>query len=135
MEDPVVLYRPVGRAELDLVRASGFAKFPPRLAGQPIFYPVLNEGYAVEIARDWNTKDPASGYAGFVTRFRVQAAFLCRQEVQTVGARRHQEYWIPAEEQEDMHRHMVGLIEVIGEFHGPRSATPPAPPGRPGTAP
>ncbi len=124
MEDAIVLYRPVGQAELDLIRAAGFAKFPPRLPFQPIFYPVQNEDYAIEIARDWNTKDAASGYAGYVTRFRVQASFLARYEVQTVGARRHQEYWIPAEEQEDMHRHMVGPIEVIGEFHGPRPSTP-----------
>jgi len=40
------LFRPVGQAELDLIRASGFTAFPPRLPGQPIFYPVLNEAYA-----------------------------------------------------------------------------------------
>ncbi len=58
----VVLYRPIGQKELDLIRASGFTAFPPRLAFQPIFYPVLEEEYAVEITRDWNTKDrrPAS---------------------------------------------------------------------------
>lgn len=122
MEDVVVLYRPVGQAELDLIRAAGFAKFPPRLAFQPFLYPVLNEDYAIDIARDWNTKDAASGYAGYVTRFRVQASFLQRYEVQTVGARRHQDYWIPAVEQEDMHRHMLGPIEVIGEFHGQKPA-------------
>jgi hypothetical protein len=49
-----------------LIRQSGFAAFPPRLPDQPIFYPVLTEGYAVKIARDWNV--PASG-AGYVTRF------------------------------------------------------------------
>lgn len=34
-----VLYRPVGQKELDLIAASGFLGFPPRLPGQPIFYP------------------------------------------------------------------------------------------------
>lgn len=29
-------------------------EFPPRLPDQPIFYPVLTEAYAVQIARDWN---------------------------------------------------------------------------------
>ena len=57
------LYRPVGRAELALVLQSG--RFPPRLPGQPIFYPVLTESYAVEIARDWNLRDEGSGFAGF----------------------------------------------------------------------
>lgn len=50
------LYRPVGQAEMDLIRASRFREFPPRLPEQPIFYPVLTEEYATQIARDWNTK-------------------------------------------------------------------------------
>lgn len=66
----MTLYRPVGPEELDLIAASGFRQFPPRLPEQPIFYPVLNEEYAAQIARDWNVK--ASG-AGFVTRFEVDA--------------------------------------------------------------
>jgi hypothetical protein len=53
------LYRPVGRKELELIRASGFRAFPHRLPHQPFFYPVLTEEYAVQIARDWNTKDEA----------------------------------------------------------------------------
>lgn len=44
--DLVELYRPVGPKELALVEASGWTAFPPRLPGQPIFYPVLNEKYA-----------------------------------------------------------------------------------------
>lgn len=67
----MILYRPVGLAELRRVYESGPASFPPRLPQQPIFYPVLDAAYAAQIARDWNTKDAASGYAGFVTRFAV----------------------------------------------------------------
>ena len=43
--------------------------FPPRLPEQPIFYPVLNEEYAIKIARDWNAKDPVSGYVGYAAVF------------------------------------------------------------------
>lgn len=114
----VTLFRPVGENELDLIRASGMREFPPRLKWQPIFYPVLNEAYAVEIARDWNTKDEASGYAGYVTRFQVRSEFLARYTVQTVGAKRHQEYWIPAEDLEQLNRNIVGTIEVVAEFRG-----------------
>lgn len=114
--DTATLYRPVGRAELDLIAASGFRDFPPRLAHQPIFYPVLDREYAGEIARDWNTKDRASGYAGYVTRFEVDSNFLQRYEVQTVGASRHREYWIPAEDLLDFNSNIVGLIEVIEVF-------------------
>jgi hypothetical protein len=115
--DPsVTLFRPVGQKELDLIRESGNREFPPRLPHQPIFYPVLNEAYAVQMARDWNTKDEASGHAGYVTRFRMRSQYLNRFPVQTVGSSQHQEYWIPAEELPEFNRNVVGLIEVIAEF-------------------
>ena len=114
----VVLYRPVGQQELDLIRLSGNSRFPPRLPGQPIFYPVLEEAYAVQIARDWNAKynEPKRGY---VTRFQVRKLFLDHYEPQTVGGAAHQEYWIPAEELDEFNRNLVGPIEVIAEFTSP----------------
>src|SRR6478609_1388016 len=114
IEKVVTLYRPVGPKELELIRQSGNKAFPPRLPEQPIFYPVLNEEYATKIARDWNV--PASG-SGYVTRFAVRADYLSRYEVQTVGSRIHQEYWIPAEELDEFNSNIVGSIEVIAEFH------------------
>ena len=110
-----ILYRPAGPKELALIAASGFCEFPPRLPGQPIFYPVLNEEYARQIARDWNV--PASG-AGYVTRFAVRNEFVARYPIQTVGGSVHQELWIPAEDLVEMNRNIVGLIEVIGEYKG-----------------
>ena len=108
-----ILYRPVGPKELALIAASGHREFPPRLPGQPIFYPVLNEEYARQIARDWNV--PASG-AGYVTRFAVRNEFVARYPIQTVGGSVHQELWIPAEDLAEMNRNIVGLIEVIAEY-------------------
>ena len=55
------LYRPVGPAELKLVEDSGWTAFPPRLPEQPIFYPVENETYARQIARDWNVTSSGAG--------------------------------------------------------------------------
>src|SRR5689334_3961607 len=99
MDDGLVtLYRPVGQAELDLIQATGWREFPPRLPFQPIFYPVLNRGYAVQIARDWNTKDPNSGYVGYVTRFQVRSEYIQAYDVKQVGGGSHLEYWIPADE-------------------------------------
>ena len=115
-EEATTLFRPVGQKELDLIRESGWMAFPPRLPSQPYFYPVLNEEYAAQIAREWNTKDPASGYAGYVTRFRVRTEFLRRYEVRTVGSSLHQEYWIPAEDLADFNASLAGPIEVIAEF-------------------
>jgi hypothetical protein len=118
-----LLFRPVGQKELDLIAASGYRAFPPRLAWQPIFYPVLEESYAVQIARDWNTKDELSGFVGYVTRFAVESAFLAQYSVHTVGANSHREYWIPSEDLDAFNAHLCGPIEVIATFR----ATPPAP--------
>ncbi|MFJ7905815.1 ADP-ribosylation/crystallin J1 [Kitasatospora sp. NPDC096204] len=107
------LWRPTGPEELALVEAADWRAWPPRLPEQPIFYPVLNEDYAIRIARDWNV--PASG-AGYVTRFQVDTAFLARYPVQRAGGRTILEFWVPAEELEEFNRHIVGRIEVVHEF-------------------
>jgi hypothetical protein len=109
----VTLYRPVGPQELLLIEESGWKKFPPRLEWQPIFYPVMNEEYASQIARDWNVDASGSGH---VTKFNVDADYVKRFEVQNVGGVIHEELWIPAEELEDFNNHIVGLIEVTKEF-------------------
>jgi hypothetical protein len=112
----VTLYRPVGPKELALIEANGWREFPPRLPEQPIFYPVLNEEYAIQIARDWNVK--ASG-AGYVTRFDVDADFVKRYEPQIVGAAMLRELWIPAEELAEFNRHIIGKILVTRTFPEP----------------
>jgi hypothetical protein len=111
--ETIILYRPVGPKELALIVASDYRAFPPRLAEQPIFYPVLNEEYARQIARDWNV--PASG-AGYVVRFALQKAFADRYPTQGVGAAIHKELWIPAEDLAEMNQNIVGKIELIAEF-------------------
>ena len=70
----MILYRPVGTEELRLIEESGNKKFPPRLPDQPIFYPVLNEEYAIEIASKWNAVYN-SDHKGYVTCFEVDDAF------------------------------------------------------------
>jgi hypothetical protein len=112
--DTVTLWRPTGPHELALVEASGWRAWPPRLPDQPIFYPVLNEDYAIMIARDWNV--PASG-AGYVTRFRVRRDFLAKYEVHQVGGRTILEYWIPADDLRELNANIVGVIEVVAEYH------------------
>jgi len=111
--ETTTLYRPIGPKELALIAASGFRAFPARLPQQPIFYPVLNEEYARQIAGDWNVKDSGAGY---VTRFAVRKEFLAKYPVQKVGSSIHQELWIPAEDLAEMNRNIIGLIELIAEF-------------------
>ena len=114
--ETVELFRPVGLRELELIKESGFLRFPPRLPGQPFFYPVANIEYAREIARNWNTKDEGSGFQGHVLKFSVPADFLQRFQPQTVGASRHVEYWIPSGQLEEFNAALVGKIEVIESF-------------------
>ena len=112
------LYRPVGLGELRLIARSGFREFPPRLADQPIFYPVLTLEYARRIAREWNTTDGQSGYAGFVTSFRIDDETAGRYPVQDAGGRTHQELWVPAAELPEFNAHIVGIIQVVEAFTG-----------------
>src|SRR5262245_58879955 len=105
-DEVVILYRPTGPKELELIVASGYRRWPLRSPEQPIFYPVTNEKYAKEIAIKWNI--PESG-VGFVTKFSVRKSFIDRYEI-------HAEWWIPAEELEELNNNIVGLIEVIGEY-------------------
>lgn len=94
--------------------------FPPRLPDQPIFYPVTREGYAVEIPRDWNARHN-DDRPGHVTRFAVNESYLNGYQPQVFGARRHTEYWIPAEDRQDFNANIVGAIEVIGSFENAAS--------------
>jgi hypothetical protein len=109
----ITLYRPVGPAELELIQASKWREFPPRLPEQPIFYPVVNREYAAQIAREWNVKASGSGY---VTRFSVSADYLRQFPVQKVGGATHLEYWVPAERLAEFNANIVGLIEVVDTF-------------------
>ena len=111
--ETTIMYRPVGPKELELIAASDYREFPPRLPEQPIFYPVLNEEYANDISRKWNVRDYG---AGFVTRFRVRREFAARYPIRVVGDSTCQELWIPAEELPAFNANIVGLIEVIAEF-------------------
>jgi hypothetical protein len=115
MTSLVTMYRPTGPEEWNLVLASGCRRWPPRLPEQPIFYPVANEQYAIEIARDWNV--PSSGQ-GFVTRFKVRGQFMDAYPLKVVGAARHAEWWIPAGELERLNDSIVGLIELVHQFGG-----------------
>ena len=110
------LYRPVGTKELELIKSSGYREFPPRLPEQPIFYPVLNERYAAEIAGNWNVKYN-DDHKWYVTEFDVEDEYCSQFEVHTVGAEYHQELWIPAEVLVEFNQHIVGIIRVIREFY------------------
>jgi tetratricopeptide (TPR) repeat protein len=112
----MILYRPVGLQELELIYDSGMKAFPARLPQQPIFYPVLDLEYARQTASDWNAKSGQS--AGYVTEFKVDDPYISQFEQHTVGSSQHQEFWIPTEEVEEFNRHITGHIKVVEAYFG-----------------
>ncbi|MEZ5887989.1 MAG: ADP-ribosylation/crystallin J1 [Paracoccaceae bacterium] len=108
------LFRPTGLRELELVRDSGWRRWPLRLPDQPIFYPVTTFEYAEKIARDWNS--PGPGNLGFVTRFVIGEALVARYPVQLAGGRDHAELWVPAEELDAFNAGLDGRIELIAGY-------------------
>lgn len=120
----VTLYRPTGLKELMLIAAADFKSFPPRLSWQPIFYPVLNQEYAEQIAFEWNTHDEASGYCGIVTKFRISESVFQKYEPQNVGGTNHDELWVPAEELETFNENIYGKIEIVKTFLGEKFVKP-----------
>lgn len=116
MQNTTILFRPVGAHELKLIADADYRAFPPRLVDQPIFYPVMNFEYAEQIARDWNTK--RNSFAGFVTKFEVDADYLQQFPIQIVGGRQHAELWVPAEDLDEFNRHIIGKIAVVASYYG-----------------
>ena len=112
------LYRPIGEKELILIAKSNFKKFPPRLEWQPIFYPVLNERYACEIASKWNTNDAFGNYLGFVTAFEISSEESLKYKIENVGGTYHNELWVASEALENFNNAIVGNIAVIKVFVG-----------------
>lgn len=112
------LFRPVGLKEMELIAELNWKAFPPRLMWQPIFYPVLNQAYAEQIANEWNREDEFSGYCGIVTAFDVKDNFLKSYPVQNVGGFIHNELWIPAEKMSEFNQNIVGNIEIVNAFFG-----------------
>lgn len=114
----IKLFRPVGLKEMELIAEFNYKTFPPRLDWQPIFYPVLNQTYAEQIAKEWNTPDEFSGFCGIVTEFEVNAEFLKKYEIQNVGANIHNELWIPSNELDEFNNNIIGQIKIVNAFFG-----------------
>ena len=112
----MILFRPTGAKELQLVEESGWKAWPPRLPDQPIFYPVTTFEYAEKIARDWNSVLPAPENVGYVTRFEISPETAARYPLQLAGGKAHEELWVPAHELESFNTGIVGKIEVVARY-------------------
>ena len=110
------LWRPVGKAELDLIEAARWKAFPPRLPDQPIFYPVLTFGYAEKIARDWNSTRENHDYLGFVVEFEISEAMADKYPAEEAGGKAHTELWVPTEELEEFNSEIQGTIRLVATY-------------------
>ena len=115
----MLLYRPVGLRELELIAESGYREFPARLAWQPIFYPVVTREYARAIITQWNSKESEAGHCGFITEFDIEDEFVARYPVQQLGGGPiYRELWVPATELAEWNEHIIGNIRVIESVYG-----------------
>jgi hypothetical protein len=116
--ETIKLYRPIGLTEMELIAENNYKTFPPRFEWQPIFYPVINQAYAEQIADEWNTRDEFSGYCGIVTAFQINVDFIKKYEVKNVGGIVHNELWIPSNELENFNNNIIGVIAIVNAFFG-----------------
>lgn len=115
----MILYRTVGLRELELIAESGYRGYPPRLAWQPIFYPVLTVEYARAIVTQWNSREAEAGLCGFVTAFDIADAFVARYPVRQLGGGPvYRELWVPAEELAEFNAHIRGPVRVVESVYG-----------------
>ncbi|WP_170784658.1 ADP-ribosylation/crystallin J1 [Ruegeria lacuscaerulensis] len=119
----MILFRPTGAKELELVKESGWKVWPPRLADQPIFYPVTTFEYAEKIARDWNSVLPAPDNCGFVTKFEITHEAEKKYTVQDAGGKAHTELWIPADDLTWFNGQILGKICVVAGYRNGHAVT------------
>jgi hypothetical protein len=51
-----------------------------------------------------------------ITNQGARKSFMDRYTIQKVGGEGHTEWWIPAEDLEELNDNIVGEIDVIGEY-------------------
>jgi hypothetical protein len=115
-DETIVLYRPAGQNELDLIKKTGFKSFPLHLEGLPIFNFLLNEEYATFIARECNANDAFFGYTGYVLRLSVRSDFVAQFAIRKEDSAIALEYGIPADRIMQFNESIVGMIELIARY-------------------
>ena len=109
----LLLYRPVSQPELDLIAAASWLAFPALDFESPIFYPVLDEDAAAQLAQNWPA--PSSG-AGYVLRCAVDADYAAQFPLRRPGYQEPEELRVPADELAEFNRNILGQIEVVAVF-------------------
>ena len=110
----VSLFRSAGQCELDLITRSGFTTFPMGQCQQRrypvVFYPERWRDHALQIARDWNTRDSVSELSGYLLR--------CQVETDGQDFLNDNEIWLSEAGLRRLNQSLVGTIEVVESFIG-----------------
>lgn len=97
----VLLYRPVGQAELDLIAAADWLALPLQGSEARVFY--LTQP----------TAEPMGCGAGYLLRLTVEADYAAHFEAAATG-RQPEQLRVPAAELAGFNHQLVGRIEVVG---------------------
>ena len=116
--EAIALYRPIGLNELAQIWDLGFQGFPARARNQHYLYPLTSFENARQLARDWNARDEASVFSGFVVRFEVADEYLRRFSPQSMGSSDYLKYCIPATDLNVFNQSLQGRIAVEAAFFG-----------------
>lgn len=111
--ETVVLYKPVDMVEFDLIKKSGFRRFPPRLPHHPGFTAVVHSEFAKEIAGDLINSKLTKNPASVVLVFEVYKMFLDKYEKKTFGSKQTEEVLVPSNDLEQLNDNISGKIKVI----------------------
>ena len=114
----MILYRPTNLKEPQLVAAADMRARPPRLADQPILYPVLT---AEKIARGWNSTLAAPDNLGFVTKFGIIPEIAENYPAKIASGIAHTGLWVSAAELDTFNEGIVGKIEVVAPYKDRKS--------------
>ena len=113
----LTIYRAISLQELEMIEASGFTRFPPRLPDQPVLCLSLQFAHAEQLARDWIARFCVPP-AGFVTQCDVVLEFLKNYRTEPVEGTAFREYQIPSDDVLRFNNSIVGQIEIAAEFYG-----------------
>ncbi|OWP61835.1 hypothetical protein CDA63_17265 [Hymenobacter amundsenii] len=98
----VLLYQPVGQAELDLIAASDWLELPLQGSEPRVFY--LTQPTAEPMG---------GGAADYLLRLTVDADYAAHFKTATTG-RQPEQLHVPAAELAGFNHQLVGRIEVVG---------------------